>query len=105
MKCLASTDGQAQSRGSRPTLYVSPSRRPEPVAGLHVAYISETSSDDTIKFLIRQCDVSPNTGRVSVGISAIVRITLRDGTVHEDVGYGEISNAPTKAGAFDKVRT
>ncbi|KAL7410870.1 recombination protein Rad52, partial [Mrakia frigida] len=50
------------------------------------------------------CDTNPTTGRVSVGISAIIRITLRDGTVHEDVGYGEISNSPSKAAAFDKCK-
>lgn len=34
--------------------------------------------------------------RVSLGISAIVRVTLRDGTFHEDVGYGSIENAKSK---------
>ena len=32
-------------------------------------------------------------GRVSLGISAIIRVTLRDGTFHEDIGYGSIENA------------
>ncbi|KAJ3046862.1 DNA repair protein rad52 [Rhizophlyctis rosea] len=43
-------------------------------------------------------------GRVSVGISVIVRITLKDGTYHEDVGYGSIENAKTKAAAFEKAK-
>jgi DNA repair and recombination protein RAD52 len=34
--------------------------------------------------------------KVSCGISATVRVTLRDGTYHEDVGYGSIDNARTK---------
>lgn len=43
-------------------------------------------------------------GRVSLGICAIVRITLKDGTYREDVGYGVIQNAPSKAQAYEKVR-
>ena len=35
-------------------------------------------------------------GKVSLGISAIVRVTLKDGTYHEDVGYGSIENAKNK---------
>lgn len=34
--------------------------------------------------------------RVSLGISATVRVSLRDGTFHEDVGYGSIENAKNK---------
>jgi recombination DNA repair RAD52 pathway protein len=61
-------------------------------------------------------DENKETGRVSLGLSVIVRITLRDGTYHEvrlfseeanrkDIGYGSIENAKTKAAAFEKVAT
>jgi DNA repair and recombination protein RAD52 len=43
-------------------------------------------------------------GAVTLGISAIVRVTLRDGTYHEDVGYGSIENAKAKSMAFDKAK-
>lgn len=43
-------------------------------------------------------------GRVSIGLSVIVRITLKDGTYHEDFGYGFIDNAKTKAQAFEKCK-
>ncbi|KAF7729559.1 DNA repair protein rad52 [Apophysomyces ossiformis] len=43
-------------------------------------------------------------GRVSVGISAIVRVTLRDGTFHEDVGYGSAENSRNKVAAFEKAK-
>lgn len=33
-----------------------------------------------------------------------MRITLRDGTYHEDVGYGSIDNAKGKAMAFEKAK-
>ena len=36
-------------------------------------------------------------GRVSLGLSVIVRVTLKDGTFHEDVGYGHIENCKGKA--------
>ena len=47
---------------------------------------------------------NPNTGRVRLGLSVIVRVTLKDGTFHEDVGYGQIENAPGKAAAFEKCK-
>lgn len=43
-------------------------------------------------------------GRVSLGLSVVVRITIRDGTFHEDMGYGYIENAKSKAMAFEKCR-
>lgn len=43
-------------------------------------------------------------GRVSLGLSVVVRITIRDGTFHEDIGYGFIENAKTKAVAFEKCK-
>ncbi len=41
--------------------------------------------------------------RYSVGVTAVVRVTLREGAYHEDVGYGTIENSPSKGQAFDKV--
>ncbi|KAL7799048.1 hypothetical protein V8C37DRAFT_145873 [Trichoderma ceciliae] len=49
-------------------------------------------------------DENPQSQRVSIGLSVIVRITLRDGTYHEDVGYGSIENAKGKAMAFEKAK-
>jgi DNA repair and recombination protein RAD52 len=49
-------------------------------------------------------DENPQSQRFSVGLSVIVRITLRDGTYHEDVGYGSIENAKGKAMAFEKAK-
>ncbi|KAF7794912.1 hypothetical protein EIP86_006055 [Pleurotus ostreatoroseus] len=48
-------------------------------------------------------DVAEQTGRVSVGVSAIVRVTLRDGAFHEDLGYGSAENTRGKGAALDKV--
>lgn len=49
-------------------------------------------------------DENPQTQRVSIGLSVIVRITLKDGTYHEDIGYGSIDNARGKAMAFEKAK-
>lgn len=49
-------------------------------------------------------DENPQTQRVNLGLSVIVRITLRDGTHHEDIGYGSIENARGKAMAFEKAK-
>lgn len=45
-----------------------------------------------------------NHGRYSLGLSVVVRITIKDGTFHEDFGYGYIDNAKSKAGAFEKCK-
>ena len=53
-------------------------------------------------YLTMQCDeTSP--GRYSVGVSAIIRVTLRDGTFHEDTGFGGGDNLKGKGSSLDKV--
>lgn len=47
---------------------------------------------------------SLGSGRVSLGLSVVVRITIRDGTFHEDFGYGFLENAKNKAVAFEKCK-
>lgn len=47
---------------------------------------------------------SLGSGRVSLGLSVVVRITIRDGTYHEDFGYGFLENAKNKAVAFEKCK-
>ncbi|KAI1806759.1 recombination protein Rad52 [Daldinia bambusicola] len=49
-------------------------------------------------------DENPQTFRISLGLSVIVRVTLRDGTYHEDIGYGHIENCKGKAAAFEKAK-
>ena len=49
-------------------------------------------------------DENPHNGNISLGLSVIVRVTLRDGTFHEDVGYGQAKNVKDKASAFDKAK-
>ncbi|CAE6493808.1 unnamed protein product [Rhizoctonia solani] len=47
-------------------------------------------------------DQNPETHRYNVGVSALVRVTLRDGAFHEDVGFGALENAKGKGAALDK---
>ena len=49
-------------------------------------------------------DENQHTGAVTLGLSVIVRVTLRDGTFHEDVGYGQVKNCRGKAEAFEKAK-
>jgi DNA repair and recombination protein RAD52 len=49
-------------------------------------------------------DENPQTFKVSLGLSVIVRVTLKDGTFHEDVGYGHMENCKGKAAAFEKAK-
>lgn len=48
-------------------------------------------------------DANPETQRFTVSCSAIVRVTVRNGAFHEDVGFGKCENAKSKADALDKV--
>ena len=49
-------------------------------------------------------DENPSTGKISLGLSIIVRVSLKDGTYHEDIGYGQIENSRSKAAAFEKAK-
>jgi DNA repair and recombination protein RAD52 len=49
-------------------------------------------------------DENPQTGKVNLGLSVTVRVTLRDGTFHEDIGYGHMENSKGKAAAFEKAK-
>lgn len=49
-------------------------------------------------------DENTTSGKISLGLSVIVRVTLKDGTFHEDVGYGHIENCKGKAAAFEKCK-
>ena len=46
----------------------------------------------------------PDTGRYCIGVSAIVRVWLRDGASHEDIGYGKADNVKLKSDGLDKAK-
>jgi DNA repair and recombination protein RAD52 len=54
-------------------------------------------------FISFQIDFSEQTQRYCVGVTAIVKVTLRDGVYHEDVGFGMLDNCRQKGMALDKV--
>ena len=60
-------------------------------------------SSSIVNFQVDYIDELPQQ-RVNLGMSVVVRVTLRDGTYHEDVGYGHIENAKGKAAAFEKTK-
>jgi len=43
-------------------------------------------------------------GKVNCGVSAVVRIQLKDGTYHEDVGYGFSENSKGKGAGLEKAK-
>lgn len=49
-------------------------------------------------------DEHPTTQRINLGLSTIVRVTLKDGSFHEDIGYGHCENVKGKAAAFEKAK-
>ncbi|KAK7681344.1 hypothetical protein QCA50_015435 [Cerrena zonata] len=49
-------------------------------------------------------DYLEETKRFNVGVTAVVRVTLRDGVFHEDVGYGMLENSKSKGAALDKCK-
>ncbi|MCJ1297073.1 DNA repair protein rad52 [Xylographa carneopallida] len=60
---------------------------------------SSSIQDITIDFLEESKE-----GRWNVGVSCIMRVTLRGGSYHEDVGYGQTVNMPGKAEALEKAK-
>lgn len=48
-------------------------------------------------------DVHPETKRCNISVTAIVRVTLRDGVYHEDLGHGLIENSKSKGQGLAKV--
>lgn len=61
-------------------------------------------SSELISSQVDFFDVQGSSGRISMGLSVVVRITIKDGTFHEDFGYGYIDNAKNKAMAFEKCK-
>jgi hypothetical protein len=47
--------------------------------------------------------VEEDNGRFNVGVTAVIRVTLKDGTFREDVGYGCGEN-PKKGQAIEKAK-
>jgi DNA repair and recombination protein RAD52 len=48
-------------------------------------------------------DMDPESRRYNIGVTALVKVTLKDGTYHEDIGYGTGDNLKSKGAALDKV--
>ena len=57
---------------------------------------------------IKECQVDfvdeKGNDKFDMGLSVIMRVTLRDGTYHEDVGYGHVENFKGKGLAFEKSK-
>lgn len=49
-------------------------------------------------------DENPTKGTISIGLSVVVRVTLKGGSYHEDTGYGGIENCKSKIAAFEKAK-
>ncbi|AOW06541.1 YALI0F02431p [Yarrowia lipolytica CLIB122] len=57
-----------------------------------------------IKLEVDYCDQNPDTKRWDVGVYAIVRVHLKDGTYREDTGSGNVENCPKRDMALNKSR-
>jgi len=94
------------------------SQRPAPGGGPKLTYVEGWKiinlanevfgyngwSSSVISVTTDFCDICHETKRVNVGVAAVVKITLKDGTFHEDVGYGTADNLKSRGAALDKVR-
>lgn len=49
-------------------------------------------------------DEFKESGRLNLGVSVIVRVTLKNGIYHEDIGYGCVENFKGKGAAFEKAK-
>lgn len=60
-------------------------------------------SSEILQFSQDFCEVDA-AGRVSVGMSCMVRVYLKDGTFHDDIGYGSSEGQRAKGAAFEKAK-
>lgn len=60
-------------------------------------------SSSVISLTMDFMDYNEDSKRYNVGVTAIMRVTLRDGVYHEDIGYGMLENSKSKGAALDKV--
>lgn len=63
---------------------------------------SSCASPEEVDIADLQLDTNAN-GRCSISVTAHIRITLADGTYHEDIGHGSGENLKGKASALEKV--
>lgn len=61
-------------------------------------------NSEIVSCQIDYLDTHGKQGRFLLGLSMVVRVTLRDGTFHEDIGYGYVDNCSSKAMAFEKCK-
>ncbi|KAJ7032047.1 hypothetical protein C8F04DRAFT_1040950, partial [Mycena alexandri] len=61
-------------------------------------------SSNIVSLTTDYMDYNAETRRYNVGVSAVMRVTLKEGVFHEDVGYGMIENAKAKGMALDKCK-
>lgn len=94
------------------------SQRPGPGGGMKLTYAEGWKiinlanevfgfngwSSSVVSLAVDFIDFSEDSKRYTVGVSAVIRVTLRDGVFHEDVGYGALENSKSKGAALDKVR-
>jgi DNA repair and recombination protein RAD52 len=60
-------------------------------------------SSSVVNLTTDYVDYIEESKKFNVGVTAIVRVTLRDGVFHEDIGYGILDNSKSKGAALDKV--
>jgi DNA repair and recombination protein RAD52 len=60
-------------------------------------------SSAVVNLTVDFIDFAEDSRRYTVGVTAVIRVTLRDGAFHEDVGYGMLENSKSKGQALDKV--
>ncbi|KAK6981071.1 hypothetical protein R3P38DRAFT_3334053 [Favolaschia claudopus] len=61
-------------------------------------------SSNIVSLTTDYMDFNEETKRYNVGVSAIMRVTLKEGVHHEDVGYGMIENVKSRGQALDKCK-
>ncbi|KAJ1036546.1 hypothetical protein NDA13_000079 [Ustilago tritici] len=92
------------------------SQRPGPGGGKKLTYIEGWKlvdlanevfgfngwSTTIVRLDVDFLDCSPDGSRFNAGVSCVIRVTLRDGAFHEDIGYGSAENARQKHAALEK---
>jgi DNA recombination protein Rad52 len=60
-------------------------------------------SSSVVSLTVDFIDFNEESRRYTIGVTSIIRVTLRDGVFHEDIGYGMLENSKSKGAALDKA--
>ena len=80
------------------------SAHPGPCLSLRLSFGFDGWSSTVLNMAKEYEEKNASTGRFSVGYTCMVRVTLKDGTFHDDVGFGSTVNEKDRGKGIENAR-